>query len=65
LSHVFYVAPNVPKGPSHVFVEFIPHDFAQCSLNCSHNFTVICQDNKTQSQTFGFLEIAEANQSAR
>jgi hypothetical protein len=48
-----------------VFVEFIPHDFAQCSLNCSHNFTVICQDNKTQSQTFGFLEIAEANQSAR
>jgi hypothetical protein len=49
-----------------VFVKFIPHDFAQCSLNCSHNFTeVICKDNKTQSQTLGFLEIAEANQSAR
>lgn len=79
----FYVVPNVPKGPSHVFVEFIPHDFAQCSLNCSHNFNesclplaylnnfkfnfteVICKDNKTQSQMLGFLEIEEANQSAR
>lgn len=83
MSHVFYVAPNVPKGPSHVFVKFIPHEFVQCSLNCSDNFNesrlplaclnkfkfnfteVICKDNKTQSQTLGFLEIEEANQSAR